>query len=70
MIATSRRSASGPAISREYEFSRFADQSLASSYEALVPVVSQRAESGPRRTDDGEVLSSVHRSPQRSAAGA
>jgi hypothetical protein len=69
MIATSRKSAPRPAVSRQYEFSRLQDQTLASAYEALIPVVSQRRESGPRRPDDREVLSSVYRTP-RSAAGA
>ena len=46
MIATSRKSASRPAISRQFEFSRFEQQTLASAYEALIPVVSRRAEPG------------------------
>jgi hypothetical protein len=44
MIATSRRSASKPAISRRYEFSRLQDQTLASAYEALIPAISRRIE--------------------------
>ncbi len=44
MIATSRRSASRPAVSRQYEFSRLHDQTLACAYEALIPVVSRRLE--------------------------
>ena len=44
MIATSRRSASKLAISRQYEFSRLQDQTLASAYEALIPVISRRLE--------------------------
>ena len=70
MIATSRRSASGPAISRQYEFSRFEHQTLASAYEALIPVISRQAKSGRRRPNNREVLNSVHQSTQRSAAGA
>ena len=42
MIATSRKSASRPAISRQYEFSRLQDQTLASAYEALIPVVTRQ----------------------------
>ena len=48
MIATSRRSGSKPAISRQYEFSRLQDQTLASAYEALVPINSRRPERLPR----------------------
>jgi hypothetical protein len=70
MIATSRRSASRPAISRQFEFSRLEEQTLASAYEALIPVVSRRAESGPRRHDEREVLDGAHQSPRRSSTGA
>ena len=69
MIATSRKSASRPAVSREYEFSRLQNETLASAHEALIPVVSQRRGSGPRRPDEGEVLTTVYRAP-RSVAGA
>ena len=70
MIATSRRSASIPIISRHYEFSRLQDQTLASAYEALIPVVSRRPKCLPPRCDDREVATGVHQSPQRSVAGA
>lgn len=70
MIANSRRSASGPFISRHYEFSRLQDQTLASAYEALIPVVSRRPERPLRRRDDREAFTGVHESPQRSVAGA
>jgi hypothetical protein len=70
MIATSRRSASRPAVSRQYEFSRFEDQTLALAYEALIPVISRRPECGPRRRNDRDVLTSVRRTHQRSVAGA
>jgi hypothetical protein len=69
MIATSRRSGSGLVISRQFEFSRFEQQTLTSAYEALIPVTSRRAEPGPRRLDECELLDSVHRSPRRSSAG-
>jgi len=70
MIAKSKKSASRLAISRRYEFSRVDGQTLASAYEALIPIVSQRAESHSRQREDTEVLAVVHRSAQRSAAGA
>jgi hypothetical protein len=44
MIATSRRFTSNPTIARRYELSRLQDQTLASAYEALIPVVSRRLE--------------------------
>ena len=70
MIATSRRSGSRIAISRQLEFSRLQDRALASAYEALIPVVMRRLDCLPHRRDDGDVSTSVPRSPQRSAAGA
>ena len=70
MIATSRRSGSIPTICREYEFSRFQDQTLASAYEAFIPVISRLPEGLPRRRNDRQAASGVHRSARRSAAGA
>jgi hypothetical protein len=68
MIATSRKSGSPPTISRRYEFTRLHDQTLASAYEALIPVVSRRTDCKPSRADDQE-LTGVHRSPHCTAAG-
>jgi hypothetical protein len=70
MIATSRRSASIPAISRQYEFSRLQDQTLAPAYEALIPIVSRRPECSPHRRNGREMFTGVQRSPQTSVAGA
>jgi hypothetical protein len=70
MIATSRRSGSVAVISRQYDFSRLQDQTLASAYEALIPVVSRRPERVPRQHDDCQPLRDVHPSPERLAAGA
>jgi hypothetical protein len=70
MIAPSRRSGNILAISRHYESSRVQDQTLASAYEALIPVVSRHPKHLPNRRDDREVVNGVLPSPQRSAAGA
>jgi hypothetical protein len=70
MIATSRKSASRPAILRQYEFSRLEGQTLASAYEALIPVVTRRPECLSHRRDDREVSTNSRRSQERSAAGA
>ena len=70
MIATSRRPGSIPAISRQYEFSRLQDQTLASAYEALIPGISRYPECPPRRRNDRQAFTGVRRSVQRSVAGA
>lgn len=70
MIATSRKSVSRPAISRLFEFSRFQEQTIASAYEALIPVVARRQECRPHRRDDREASTNVHQSPRRSVTGA
>lgn len=70
MIATSRRSASRPAISRHHEFSRLQDRILASAYEALIPAVSRRAGCRTHRCHATGGFTSVHRSSRRSVAGA
>ena len=44
MIAPSRRSAHGPLVIRRYEFTRLQDRSVASAYEALIPVISRPLE--------------------------
>jgi hypothetical protein len=70
MIATSRRSASNPAISRQYEFSRLQDQTLASAYEALVPVVSRSLERLQVSGHPAELAPTKKTFQQPSAAGA
>jgi len=70
MIAPSRNSRSIRSISRRYEFTRLQDQTLASVYEALIPVISRRPERRPHQGKDCEVFTGVHRFPQRSVAGA
>ncbi len=70
MIATSRRSASRPAVSRQYEFSRLHDQTLACAYEALIPVVSRRLERLQPARREAEIARMVDRFPQPSAVGA
>jgi hypothetical protein len=70
MIATSKRSGAIPAVSRQYEFSRLQDQTLASAYEAFIPVISRRQECLPRRRNDRQAFSGVHGFPRRSVAGA
>ena len=70
MSASSRKSISHPAISRQYHFSRLQDQTLASAYEALVPVVSRHAARDSRPRDEREVVTSTNRSSHRSMAGA
>jgi len=70
MIATSRRSASTPAISRQYEFSRLEDQRLASAYEALVPVASRRLAGLHPERPESQTARTRERFPQPSAMGA
>jgi hypothetical protein len=70
MSATSRTSASIPTITRQYGFSRLQDQTLASAYEALVPVVSRQPQLSPRPRDEHEVVTSADRFSHRSVAGA
>jgi hypothetical protein len=52
MIAPSRRSAHGPLVIRHYEFSRLQDRSVASAYEALIPVFSRPLERPRGGRDD------------------
>jgi hypothetical protein len=70
MIATSRKSITYPTVSRHYEFSRIEDQTLASAYQALIPVVLRRLEHPLSQRGDREVLPGVHRPAQRLATGA
>ena len=70
MIAPAGKSTPRPTISRRFEFSRFQDQTLASVYEVLIPVVSRRPECVPRRPDDPDMSTGTHRSAQRLAEGA
>jgi hypothetical protein len=70
MIATSRKSSSTRTISRQYEFSRLQDQTLAWAYQALIPVASRRSERLPGRRDDRELFTGAYQPPQRSRAGA
>src|ERR1700712_3053650 len=41
MIAPSRRPAHGPLVTRHFEFTRDQGRSIASAYEALIPVISR-----------------------------
>jgi hypothetical protein len=41
MIAPSRRPAHGPLVTRHFEFTRHQGRSIASAYEALIPVISR-----------------------------
>jgi hypothetical protein len=70
MIAPSRRSAHGHLVTRHYEFTRLQDRSVASAYEALIPVISRHVER-PRggRGDLHEALTRTG-PPQSSAGGA
>ena len=70
MSASSRKFISNPVISRQYDFSRLQDQTLASAYEALVPVVSRRPARDSHPRDEREMVTSTQRSPHRSVAGA
>ena len=70
MIAFSRTSTFTPTISRQFEFSRLQDQTLACAYEALIPVVSRRPERfQPRRSNAG-ITKTGARSLRPSAVGA
>jgi hypothetical protein len=56
MIATSRKSAFTPTVSRRFEFSRLHHHTLACAYEVLLPAASRHRERfQPRRGDDGLV---------------
>jgi hypothetical protein len=70
MIANSRKSASRPAVSRQYEFSRLQDQTLACAYEALIPVVARCFERLQPAHRGAEITPMVDRFPHPSAAGA
>jgi hypothetical protein len=70
MIATSRKSSSTLTVSRQYEFSRLQDQTLACAYEALIPVVSRHLESFPPRQHDDQITGTKTNPHQRSAIGA
>lgn len=70
MIAISRKSSSTLTISRQYEFSRLQDQTLACAYEVLIPVVSRHLESFPPRQHNDQISGTMTKSHQRSAIGA
>ena len=69
MIAISRTSTFAPTISRQFEFSRLQDQTLACAYEALIPI-SRRSERFQSRRSNAEVTKTGARSLQPSAVGA
>jgi hypothetical protein len=70
MIAKSRRSVSRPAVSRQYEFSRLHNQTLAYAYEALIPVVARCPERLQPARREGKSTPMVDRFRHSSAAGA
>jgi hypothetical protein len=69
MIALSRTSKFTLTISRQFEFSRLQDQTLACAYEALIPVVSRRPERFQTRRSNARIVPPVARSHRPSAVG-
>jgi hypothetical protein len=70
MIASSGKSSPPPIVSRQYEFSRFYEQILASAYEALIPVASTRAKLPHTRAGDLPRATTRNEGPRSSAVGA
>jgi hypothetical protein len=70
MIVPPRRSTHGPLVTRHYEFTRLQDRSIASAYEALIPVISRPLERP--RGGRGDLRDAPTRTgpPQSSAEGA
>jgi hypothetical protein len=68
MIATSRKSAYSPIISRRFELSRLQDQLIALAYQALIPVISYPLERPRRRL--GHNQSTAVQGVQSKARGA
>jgi len=70
MIATARKYTLPPAVSRQFEFSRFQHQWIASAYEALIPVAAGRIErTEPQRSNAG-IAQRATRATRPSAVGA
>ena len=54
MIASSRRSALSPPVTRHFEFTRLQNQLIALAYQALIPVVSRRLERPRSRSEHNQ----------------
>jgi hypothetical protein len=70
MNATSGKSSSSRTISRQYEFSRLQEQTLACAYEVLIPVISRRIANLRAQRDDIHATSTNASSHQPSGVGA
>ena len=70
MIAPSRRPACSPLVTRHFEFTRLQGRSIASAYEALIPVTSRRVERPREGRGDlrGPLTRAAH--PRASSEGA
>ena len=70
MIAPSRRPACSPLVIRHFEFTRLQGRSIASAYEALIPVTSRRVERPREGRGDlrGPLTRAAH--PRSSSEGA
>lgn len=70
MIASSGKSSSPPVVARRFEFSRSQDETLASAYEALIPIASACRKGLPARAGDLQGHKTRAEDPQLSAVGA
>lgn len=70
MNATSGKSSSSRTISRQYEFSRLQDPTLACAYEVLIPVISRQIANPRAQRDDIHATGTNTTSHQPSALGA
>src|SRR3954463_211573 len=68
MNAPSRRPAHGPLVTRHFEFTRDQGRSIASAYEALIPVISRHV-GGPRGGGAGPREALPRPGHPRSSAG-
>jgi hypothetical protein len=70
MIATSKKSSSTRTISRQYQFSRLQEHTIACAYEKLIPIVFRRTTSLPHQHAAIETVRTKTNSRQSSVAGA
>ena len=68
MITSPRRSVLSPIVTRQFEFTRFQDQSIAVAYQALVPVVSRHL--GRPRSHDNQPATTIIPGGRSQARGA
>jgi hypothetical protein len=70
MIKSQRKRSLSPLVSRHFQFDRFQNQSIASAYEALIPVVCRRSLGGHNQPIELPQLSSRSEHSRSSSTGA